>query len=84
MIVFGRQVRITMQKLSRQLYGLSSPANGVSDDVAFQCLHVDAMAADYGGTDIHGALKMAFESRQHEHPTACFLLTDGEVRNKCS
>ena len=38
------------------------------------------MNADYGGTDICGALKLVFYRRQTRVPTACFVLTDGEVR----
>ncbi|KAK0481590.1 von Willebrand factor type A domain-containing protein [Armillaria novae-zelandiae] len=41
--------------------------------------HVDKMEANYGGTEIRQALKFTFESRQHQDPTAIFVLTDGEA-----
>lgn len=37
------------------------------------------MKADYGGTEIRNALETVFKSRCMQLPTACFLLTDGEV-----
>lgn len=44
-----------------------------------QTQHVDSMQADMGGTEMQAALEHMFRSRQHIVPTACFLLTDGEV-----
>ncbi|KAJ7482239.1 von Willebrand factor type A domain-containing protein [Mycena galericulata] len=41
--------------------------------------HVDSMEANYGGTEIRGALQRCFESRIIDRPTAVFLLTDGEA-----
>lgn len=43
--------------------------------------HVDNMEANYGGTEIRQALKFTFESRQHQYPTAIFVLTDGEAHD---
>lgn len=37
------------------------------------------MRADYGGTEIREALEKVFKARNGTVPTACFLLTDGEV-----
>lgn len=48
--------------------------------VLLQTQTVDLMDANYGGTEIRGALKQVFKSRKGDIPTACFLLTDGEVR----
>lgn len=44
---------------------------------------VYSMDANYGGTEICQALKKAIKSRDEGLPTACFLLTDGEVRVCC-
>ncbi|KAJ3482315.1 hypothetical protein NLI96_g7056 [Meripilus lineatus] len=41
--------------------------------------HVDAMSADYGGTEIRSALESVFKSRNKHSPTAVFVLTDGEA-----
>ncbi|KAF7797334.1 hypothetical protein EIP86_008529 [Pleurotus ostreatoroseus] len=43
--------------------------------------HVDSMIANYGGTDIRTALEHIFNIRQHNVPTSCFVLTDGEAWN---
>ncbi|KAG7450127.1 uncharacterized protein BT62DRAFT_839561, partial [Guyanagaster necrorhizus] len=43
--------------------------------------HIDEMEANYGGTEIRQALKFTFESRQHQHPTVIFILTDGEAHD---
>ncbi|KAI0089571.1 von Willebrand factor type A domain-containing protein [Irpex rosettiformis] len=43
------------------------------------CEYVDQMIADHGGTDICSVLRAACASRNRNYPTACFLLTDGEV-----
>ncbi|KAJ7356809.1 von Willebrand factor type A domain-containing protein [Mycena albidolilacea] len=43
--------------------------------------HVTSMSADYGGTEIRGALNAVFKSRNIAAPTAVFVLTDGEVTN---
>ena len=37
------------------------------------------MNADYGGTDILGALDKTLSSKNPTIPTAVFVLTDGEV-----
>lgn len=37
------------------------------------------MSANYGGTEIRGALGAVFGSRNVAAPTAVFVLTDGEV-----
>lgn len=37
------------------------------------------MSANYGGTEIRDALERVFKSRNPDVPTACFVLTDGEV-----
>ncbi|PVF90955.1 vWA-like protein, partial [Serendipita vermifera] len=48
--------------------------------------HVDAFAADYGGTQLRSAIQFAFDSRvsaksafHDTTPTAVFVLTDGET-----
>ncbi|KAJ7590273.1 von Willebrand factor type A domain-containing protein [Mycena floridula] len=41
--------------------------------------HVDSMRADFGGTDIRGALNSCFEKRMSDRPTSVFLLTDGDA-----
>ncbi|KAI0688595.1 von Willebrand factor type A domain-containing protein [Cytidiella melzeri] len=46
-------------------------------DVA--CKHVESMRANYGGTDIRGALTKVCASRKRGLPTICLMLTDGEV-----
>jgi hypothetical protein len=43
--------------------------------------HVDRMEADYGGTEIRGALKACFAGRTLDRPTSVFVLTDGEAWN---
>ncbi|EJD54093.1 hypothetical protein AURDEDRAFT_180436 [Auricularia subglabra TFB-10046 SS5] len=53
-----------------------------ADSVRAAAAHVDTMRADYGGTEIRSALKMAFDSRPEERrgePTMVLLLTDGEA-----
>ncbi len=37
------------------------------------------MNADYGGTSIRSALEKVLSSSDTQLPTACFVLTDGEV-----
>ena len=44
-----------------------------------QTRHIDTMWADYGGTEMQNALETVFRSRRMDTPTACFVLTDGEV-----
>ncbi|KAJ7288528.1 von Willebrand factor type A domain-containing protein [Mycena rebaudengoi] len=41
--------------------------------------HVDTMTANFGGTEIQGALKKCFETRKLDRPTSVFVLTDGEA-----
>jgi Mg-chelatase subunit ChlD len=41
--------------------------------------HVDAMDADYGGTEIRAALEHAFAHRARDRPTSVLVLTDGEA-----
>ncbi|KAJ7088561.1 von Willebrand factor type A domain-containing protein [Mycena crocata] len=41
--------------------------------------HVDGMLANYGGTEIRGALKETFAARKLDRPTSVFVLTDGEA-----
>ncbi|KAJ6526626.1 von Willebrand factor type A domain-containing protein [Mycena vulgaris] len=41
--------------------------------------HVDGMTADYGGTEIRGALEQCFAARKRHLPTSLFVLTDGEA-----
>lgn len=43
--------------------------------------HVDGMSADYGGTEIQGALSMTFSKRRTDRATNVFVLTDGDVWN---
>ncbi|KAJ7352653.1 von Willebrand factor type A domain-containing protein [Mycena albidolilacea] len=43
--------------------------------------HVDRMEADYGGTEIRGALEACFAGRTLDRPTSVFMLTDGEAWN---
>jgi len=53
-----------------------------SESVLTASQHVDRMGADYGGTEIRGALQQAFNSRPLERrssPTMVLLLTDGEA-----
>lgn len=51
------------------------------DSVELASNHVDAMRADYGGTETKMALQAIFESRQEKtaEPAAVFVLTDGEA-----
>ncbi|KAJ6542748.1 von Willebrand factor type A domain-containing protein [Mycena capillaripes] len=42
-------------------------------------VHVDKMQADYGGTEIRGALQQCFKARKLDRPTSVFVLTDGEA-----
>lgn len=44
-----------------------------------QCLHVESMDANYGGTEIRSALDLALGTRNFRVPTVVFVLTDGEV-----
>jgi hypothetical protein len=39
--------------------------------------HVDAMQADYGGTEIRAALQHCFSTRKTDRPTSLLVLTDG-------
>ncbi|KAJ7682902.1 von Willebrand factor type A domain-containing protein [Mycena rosella] len=55
----------------------SRPYNQATLDDATR--HVDGMQADYGGTEIRGALQQCFETRKTDRPTTVFLLTDGEA-----
>ncbi|KAF9232854.1 vault protein inter-alpha-trypsin domain-containing protein [Melanogaster broomeanus] len=48
-------------------------------DVVLQTSHVQAMEANYGGTETPGALKAAFVSRGLDRPAVVFLLTDGQI-----
>ncbi len=41
--------------------------------------HVDALAADYGGTDIYPPLRQTFIKRCRDMNLQVFLLTDGET-----
>ncbi|KAF7350214.1 hypothetical protein MVEN_01324500 [Mycena venus] len=41
--------------------------------------HVDAMDADYGGTEIRSALEHAFAHRARDRPTSVLVLTDGDA-----
>ncbi|KAJ6476299.1 von Willebrand factor type A domain-containing protein [Mycena sanguinolenta] len=41
--------------------------------------HIDAMDADYGGTEIRRALAVCFATRKRDRPTSVFVLTDGEA-----
>ncbi|KAF7373315.1 hypothetical protein MSAN_00541000 [Mycena sanguinolenta] len=41
--------------------------------------HIDAMDADYGGTEIRRALAACFAARKRDRPTSVFVLTDGEA-----
>ncbi|KAJ7131734.1 von Willebrand factor type A domain-containing protein, partial [Mycena crocata] len=55
----------------------SKPYNQESLEQATR--HVDGMDADYGGTEIRGALKQTFTARKLDRPTSVFVLTDGEA-----
>ncbi|KAJ6526596.1 von Willebrand factor type A domain-containing protein [Mycena vulgaris] len=57
--------------------GGSRPYNQATLDEATQ--HVDGMQANYGGTEIRGALQQCFETRKTDRPTTVFVLTDGEA-----
>ncbi|KAJ7682883.1 von Willebrand factor type A domain-containing protein [Mycena rosella] len=41
--------------------------------------HVDAMQADYGGTEIRAALQQCFEARKGDRPMSVLVLTDGDA-----
>ncbi|KAJ7814596.1 von Willebrand factor type A domain-containing protein, partial [Mycena olivaceomarginata] len=41
--------------------------------------HVDAMRADYGGTEIRAALQHCFKARKAKRPTSLLVLTDGDA-----
>ncbi|KIJ64831.1 hypothetical protein HYDPIDRAFT_28189 [Hydnomerulius pinastri MD-312] len=47
-------------------------------------LHVQAMQADYGGTETPAALHTAFNSRGLDRPAVVFLLTDGQIHGSTS
>lgn len=49
--------------------------------ILYQTQHVDSMDANYGGTEIRRALEKIFETRCITSSTACFVLTDGNVRS---
>ncbi|KAF7373351.1 hypothetical protein MSAN_00544700 [Mycena sanguinolenta] len=53
------------------------PYNQATLDDATQ--HVDSMDANYGGTEIRGALQRCFETRKTDRPTSVFVLTDGQA-----
>ncbi|KAJ6526593.1 von Willebrand factor type A domain-containing protein [Mycena vulgaris] len=57
--------------------GGGRPYNQATVDEATQ--HVDGMQADYGGTEIRGALQHCFETRKTDRPTTIFVVTDGEA-----
>ncbi|GJE93119.1 von Willebrand domain-containing protein [Phanerochaete sordida] len=61
------------------LWPQSIPYDGESLNSA--TAHVDTMWANYGGTEMNGALEQVFRSRKNDTPTACFVLTDGETYN---
>ena len=44
-----------------------------------QTRHIDNMSANYGGTEMRGALQKVFSMRNNDIPTSVFVLTDGEV-----
>ncbi|KAJ7780211.1 von Willebrand factor type A domain-containing protein [Mycena maculata] len=41
--------------------------------------HVDAMHADFGGTEVRGALHHVFAARRRDRPTSVLVLTDGDA-----
>ncbi|KAJ7126263.1 von Willebrand factor type A domain-containing protein [Mycena epipterygia] len=41
--------------------------------------HVDGIQADYGGTEIRGALNQCFTARKLDRPTSVLMLTDGDA-----
>ncbi|KAJ7686799.1 von Willebrand factor type A domain-containing protein [Mycena rosella] len=41
--------------------------------------HVDAMQADYGGTEIRAALQQCFKARKWDRPMSVLVLTDGDA-----
>ncbi|KAJ6482928.1 von Willebrand factor type A domain-containing protein [Mycena vitilis] len=41
--------------------------------------HVDAMKADYGGTEIRAALQHCFKARKLDRPMSLLVLTDGDA-----
>ncbi|KIP02807.1 hypothetical protein PHLGIDRAFT_130535 [Phlebiopsis gigantea 11061_1 CR5-6] len=43
--------------------------------------HIDGMTANYGGTEIQGALEHVLRTRKTDLPSAIFVLTDGETYN---
>ncbi|KAM0788674.1 hypothetical protein ACM66B_002772 [Microbotryomycetes sp. NB124-2] len=49
------------------------------DSLAQATKHVDAMDANFGGTEMNAALKYTFERRDQAIPTSVILLTDGDA-----
>jgi hypothetical protein len=41
--------------------------------------HIDSMRADYGGTEIRGALQHCFKARKLDRPMSVLVLTDGDA-----
>ncbi|KAJ7468652.1 von Willebrand factor type A domain-containing protein [Mycena latifolia] len=55
----------------------SKPYNQETLDQATR--HVDAMQANYGGTEIRGALQQCFRARKADRPLSVLILTDGDA-----
>ena len=59
-----------------------------ADTVDYASQHVKTMSADYGGTELARALKVAYASKGRSDPiekpsTVVFILTDGEIAQLC-
>ncbi|KAG1755260.1 uncharacterized protein EDB91DRAFT_1098001 [Suillus paluster] len=46
--------------------------------------NIQVMQANYGGTEIAKALQFAIASRNHDRPTAMFVLTDGDIHSSAN
>ncbi|KAG1755284.1 uncharacterized protein EDB91DRAFT_1342944 [Suillus paluster] len=59
------------------MWETSVPFNEVTMQDAISNIHV--IQANYSGTEIAKALEFAVASRDHDRPTAMFVLTDGDI-----
>jgi len=94
-MVFGIRMVVTNRSSSQNIVSFGTRHDSLwnasrtysAETVAEASKHVDAMEANYGGTEIRSALDYAFKNKTKEQidgkpiPVAVFVLTDGEAWN---
>lgn len=68
------------QSINHAVRSMISCINYQKLTLRLQTQHIDGMTANYGGTEIQGALEHVLRTRKTDLPSAIFVLTDGEVR----